>query len=70
MPTCSYFLRGVCTREVCPYLHVSVGRHAKVCLDFARGYCPNGEEVGRERERKSGGRAEGGEEREKRKEGV
>ena len=45
MPTCVYFLRGVCTREVCPYRHVSVGRHAEVCLDFARGYCPSGEQV-------------------------
>lgn len=45
MPTCLYFLRGVCTRDVCPYRHVSVGCNAKVCLDFARGYCPNGERV-------------------------
>ncbi|CAI8044152.1 Zinc finger CCCH domain-containing protein 3 [Geodia barretti] len=44
LPTCRYFLRGVCTREVCPYRHVSVGRRAEVCLNFARGYCPNGEQ--------------------------
>lgn len=45
MPTCVYFLRGECTREVCPYRHVTVGEDAGICLDFARGHCPNGTQV-------------------------
>ena len=45
MPVCSFFLRGLCTRENCPYLHVSVGRNAELCPDFIRGYCSLGEEV-------------------------
>ncbi|XP_065916164.1 uncharacterized protein [Dysidea avara] len=42
MPVCSFFLRGVCTKDDCPYLHVYVGKDAEICLDFAKGYCPNG----------------------------
>ena len=45
MPVCSFFLRGVCGRDECPYLHVSVGRDAEVCPDFIKGYCPRGEKV-------------------------
>jgi len=45
MPVCSFFLRGVCTRDDCPYVHVSVGRDAEVCQDFLHGYCPSGERV-------------------------
>lgn len=45
MPVCSFFLRGVCTKEDCPYLHVSVGRDAEVCPDFIKGYCLRGEKV-------------------------
>ena len=46
MPVCSFFLRGVCARDECPYLHVSVGKNADVCPDFVKGYCPRGEQVG------------------------
>ena len=45
MPVCSFFLRGVCTKDNCPYVHVSVGKDAEVCQDFLRGYCPRGEQV-------------------------
>ena len=45
MPVCSFFLRGVCTKDNCPYVHVSVGKDAEVCQDFLRGYCPSGEQV-------------------------
>jgi len=45
MPVCSFFLRGVCTKDDCPYLHVYVGKDAEICLDFAKGYCPNGTKV-------------------------
>ena len=45
MPVCSFFLRGLCSKEDCPYLHVSVGREAQLCMDFVKGYCPRGEEV-------------------------
>jgi len=44
MPTCAFFLRGVCSRDNCPYLHVSVGQNAKVCPDFIKGFCPRGGE--------------------------
>ena len=45
MPVCSFYLRGVCGREGCPYLHVNVGRDADVCSDFLKGHCPHGTEV-------------------------
>lgn len=45
MPVCSFFLRGVCTRDNCPYLHVSVGPDAELCGEFIKGYCPLGENV-------------------------
>ena len=45
MPVCSYFLRGVCTKDDCPYLHVYVGENAEICQDFVKGFCPNGDKV-------------------------
>lgn len=45
MPTCEFFLRGMCGRDNCPYLHVSVGQDVKVCPDFVKGFCPRGEQV-------------------------
>ena len=45
MPVCSYFLRGVCTKDDCPYLHVYVGENAEVCQDFVKGFCANGDKV-------------------------
>ena len=32
-------------RENCPYLHVSVGKDADICMDFVKGYCSKGEQV-------------------------
>ncbi|XP_077439765.1 zinc finger CCCH domain-containing protein 3 isoform X2 [Vanacampus margaritifer] len=43
MPVCSYFLKGICNNSNCPYSHVYVSRKAKVCEDFVKGYCPEGE---------------------------
>jgi hypothetical protein len=45
MPTCSYFLRGVCNRDNCPYRHVNVSKTAEVCQDFVKGFCSLGEKV-------------------------
>ena len=45
MLTCAFFLRGICSRDNCPYLHVSVGRDANVCPDFLKGFCPKEEKV-------------------------
>ena len=42
---CSYFIRGKCTRDDCPYLHVNVNRDAEICEDFVNGYCPLGDQV-------------------------
>jgi len=42
MPVCSFFLRGICTNENCPYSHVNVNPKAAICLSFLKGYCPNG----------------------------
>ena len=47
MPVCSYFLRGVCTKDSCPYLHVYVGENAEICQEFVKGFCPNGDKVER-----------------------
>lgn len=45
MPVCSYFLKGICNNSDCPYSHVYVSHKAKVCEDFVKGYCPEGEKV-------------------------
>ncbi len=45
MPVCSFFLWGLCTRPVCPYLHVSVGKDADICQDFVGGFCSLGDKV-------------------------
>lgn len=42
MPVCTFFLRGICTNDKCPYLHVSVDPKAEVCPDFLKGYCAKG----------------------------
>ncbi|KAJ2944379.1 hypothetical protein O0L34_g18381 [Tuta absoluta] len=44
MPTCSFYLNGMCTREDCPYLHVKLNEKTKICLDFLKGYCEKGNE--------------------------
>ena len=43
-PQCSYFQKGSCTLgDECHYSHVSVGKSAPVCADFADiGYCNDG----------------------------
>jgi len=43
MPVCSFFLRGICTRENCPYSHVYVNPRAPICEAFLKGYCESGE---------------------------
>ena len=45
MPTCSFFLRGMCHKDDCPYAHVKVSQAAKICEDFLKGHCPKGNEV-------------------------
>ena len=40
---CVHFLRGVCTRDPCPYSHVRVAPDAPVCEDFVTGFCPRGQ---------------------------
>jgi len=36
------FLKGLCSRENCPYRHVNVSRNAALCEAFLKGYCPEG----------------------------
>jgi len=36
-------MRGICTNDDCPYLHVKVNPNAAVCQKFLNGYCPDGE---------------------------
>lgn len=45
MPVCKFFLRGVCTRVGCLYLHKKVSKNAQLCPDFIRGYCAAAENV-------------------------
>eukprot|EP00471_Norrisiella_sphaerica_P002407 CAMPEP_0184480808 /NCGR_PEP_ID=MMETSP0113_2-20130426/2321_1 /TAXON_ID=91329 /ORGANISM="Norrisiella sphaerica, Strain BC52" /LENGTH=322 /DNA_ID=CAMNT_0026859533 /DNA_START=13 /DNA_END=977 /DNA_ORIENTATION=- len=42
MPACLHYLRGKCEKKSCIYAHVKVGRDAKACEHFQRGYCPRG----------------------------
>jgi len=44
MPSCKYFLQGVCTKESCPYRHVYVNPSADICQDFLKGFCPSGDD--------------------------
>lgn len=45
MPTCKFYLEGMCSKEDCPYLHVKINPRAEVCLEFLKGYCKKGKEV-------------------------
>ena len=45
MPVCSYFLKGICNIDNCPYRHVNVNVNAKLCKDFLRGFCSEGDQV-------------------------
>jgi len=31
MPSCKFFIQGLCTRDPCPYRHVHVNSEAEVC---------------------------------------
>ncbi|KAL0314367.1 UNVERIFIED_CONTAM: Zinc finger CCCH domain-containing protein 7 [Sesamum angustifolium] len=44
MQDCSYFLKGSCSNENCPYRHVNVNPDSTVCESFLRGYCADGNE--------------------------
>lgn len=44
MPTCKFFLAGICVRDDCPYLHKKLNAKANVCPDFVRGFCERAEE--------------------------
>ena len=58
MPLCEFFLRGVCTTEDCPYVHVRHPEGTPRCAEFSKGYCPNGaacEELHRLFDKHSGG---------------
>lgn len=44
MPTCKFFLAGICVRDDCPYLHKKLNAKADVCPDFVRGFCERAEE--------------------------
>lgn len=45
MPVCSFFLRGKCNKDNCPYAHVRVAKNADLCKNFLLGYCPDGVKV-------------------------
>jgi hypothetical protein len=42
MPTCKYYLEGLCSRDDCPYLHVKISPKADICRDFVEGFCKKG----------------------------
>jgi hypothetical protein len=46
-PTCLHFLRGNCTKHLCPYSHAPVNPSAPICRAFAYlGYCDTGSDCG------------------------
>jgi len=42
---CRFFLRRACNRDDCPYSHVNVAKDAKICLEFLKGFCAEGDLV-------------------------
>ena len=34
MPSCKFFLEGLCTKENCPYRHVKVNPDAEICHEY------------------------------------
>ncbi len=47
MPSCKFFLEGLCARENCPYRHVKVNPNAEICPEYLRGFCSAGQECKR-----------------------
>ncbi len=47
MPSCKFFLEGLCARENCPYRHVKVNPNADVCPEYLKGYCSAGQDCKR-----------------------
>lgn len=45
MPTCRFYLEGLCSKDDCPYLHVKINPKADICKDFVEGFCKKGAEV-------------------------
>lgn len=45
MPTCKFFLDGMCIKDDCPYPHVKVNASAEICRDFVEGFCKRATEV-------------------------
>lgn len=45
MPTCKFYLLGMCAKTDCPYLHKKVNDKTEICVDFLRGFCAKAEEV-------------------------
>ncbi|CAL8080757.1 unnamed protein product [Calicophoron daubneyi] len=42
IPQCEFYDSTGCTRDHCPYLHISHQRSTPVCKDFVHGRCPRG----------------------------
>lgn len=45
MPTCKFYLMGICAKIDCPYLHKKLNEKTGICPDFLRGYCEKAEKV-------------------------
>lgn len=45
MPTCKFYLLGMCGKNDCPYLHKKVTAKTSICIDFLKGYCERAAEV-------------------------
>lgn len=45
MPTCKFYLNGMCTKDNCPYLHRKFNADTEICPEFLKGYCEKAEEV-------------------------
>lgn len=45
MPTCKFYLLGMCSKTDCPYLHKKVNEKTEICVDFLKGFCEKAEKV-------------------------
>lgn len=45
MPTCKFYLLGMCNKNNCPYLHKKVSDKTDICEDFLKGFCEKAEKV-------------------------